>query len=146
MQLPLEREKEEVLHMRKSRKKRNEDRKYVKWLGVIFDDSVDFDMHWKSRIVKARKSLGALSGVGASQWGMCLGGCQGSKDEARRRDEMVTDETVRPGLHKSKRHRGVYVEVVILEGGEETGCCVRKGNRKQGAGGERDLYTWAGPP
>ena len=28
------------LHLRKSRKKRNTDRKYVKWLGVIFDDSL----------------------------------------------------------------------------------------------------------
>ena len=42
-------------------------------MGVIFDDSLDFDMHWKSRLAKARKALGALSGVGASQWGMCPG-------------------------------------------------------------------------
>ena len=54
--LPLETEKEEVLHLRKNRKKRNADRKYVKWLGVIFHDSLDFDIHWKSRI------------------GICLGG------------------------------------------------------------------------
>ena len=72
--LPLETEKEEVLHIRKNRKRRNADRKCVQWLGVIFDDSLDFDIHWKSRIMKARKALGALSGVGASQWGMCPGG------------------------------------------------------------------------
>ena len=34
------------------------------------DDSLDFDIHWKSRIAKARKASGALSGVGGSQWGM----------------------------------------------------------------------------
>ena len=57
-----------------SRKKKNADRRYVKWLGVIFDDSLDFDMHWKARLAKARKALGSLSGVGASQCGMCPGG------------------------------------------------------------------------
>lgn len=40
------------------------DRRFVKWLGLIFDDSVDFDIHLKSRIAKARKALRALSGVG----------------------------------------------------------------------------------
>ena len=50
------------------------DRKYIKWLGVIFDDSLDFDIYWKSRLMKARKALGALNGVGGAQWGMCLGG------------------------------------------------------------------------
>ena len=72
--LPLEAEKEEVLHLQTSRKKRNADRKHVKWLDMIFDDSLDFDVHWKSRIAKARRALGALSRVGGSQWGMCLGG------------------------------------------------------------------------
>ena len=47
-QLPLETD-EEILQLRKIRKKKNADQKYVKWLGVIFDDSLDFDMHWKSR-------------------------------------------------------------------------------------------------
>ena len=45
--LPLEPEKEEILYLRKSRKKKNEDGRYVQWLGVIFDDSLDFDIHWK---------------------------------------------------------------------------------------------------
>ena len=35
--LPLEIDKEETLHLRKSRKKKSADRRYVKWLGVIFD-------------------------------------------------------------------------------------------------------------
>ena len=39
--MPIETDKEEVLHIRKSRKKENADRKYVKWLGIIFDDSLD---------------------------------------------------------------------------------------------------------
>ena len=69
--LPIEVDKKEVLHMRNSRKKRNADWRWVKWLGVIFDDSLEFDLHWKSRVAKARKALGALSGVGGSQWGMC---------------------------------------------------------------------------
>ena len=62
--LPLELDKKELLHFRKSRKKQNTDRKYVKWLGVIFDDSLDFDIHWKVSLAKARKALGALNGVG----------------------------------------------------------------------------------
>ena len=44
-QLPIETDKEEVLHLRTTRKRRNTERKYVKWLGVIFDDSLEFDMH-----------------------------------------------------------------------------------------------------
>ena len=72
--MPIETDKEEVLHLQESRKKRNADRKYVKWLGVIFDNSLDFDIHWKSWLAKASKALGALSGVGGSQWGMCPGG------------------------------------------------------------------------
>ena len=72
-QLPLENDKEEILHLRTSRKKKNADQKYVKWLGVIFDDSLDFDLHWKSWLAKAWKEMGAPSGVGGSQWGMCPG-------------------------------------------------------------------------
>ena len=62
--LPLKTDKEEILHLRKNRKGKNADRKYVKWLDVIFDGSLDFDIHWKSRLTKARKALGALSGGG----------------------------------------------------------------------------------
>ena len=72
--LPLEGDKEEVLHLRKSRKKNITDRKCVKWSGVIFDDSLDFDIHWQSRIAKARKAVGELSGVRGAQWDMCPGG------------------------------------------------------------------------
>ena len=32
-----------------------------RWLGVIFDDSLDFDIQWKSRIAKASKALGVGS-------------------------------------------------------------------------------------
>ena len=73
--MPVETDKEEVLHLRKSRKKKNAERKYVKWLGFIFDDSLDFDIRWKYRLlVKARKALGALIGTGGAKWGMCPGG------------------------------------------------------------------------
>ena len=33
--LPLETDKEKILHLRKSSKKTNTDRKHVKWLGVV---------------------------------------------------------------------------------------------------------------
>ena len=33
-------------------------------------------MHWMSRLVMARKGLGALSGVAGAQWGMCPGGAK----------------------------------------------------------------------
>ena len=39
-ELPVEEDKEKVLHLNKSRKKRDRDRKHTKWLGVIFDDPV----------------------------------------------------------------------------------------------------------
>ena len=68
--LPIEPDKEEVLYIRKSRKKKNADPKYVKWLGVFCDDSFDFHIHWKSRLAKARKALGAQSGVGGRS-GVC---------------------------------------------------------------------------
>ena len=33
-------------------------------------ESLSFDRHWKSRVEKARKMLGALAGMGGSQWGI----------------------------------------------------------------------------
>ena len=48
------------------RKKRAEMER-VEWLGIILDETYEFDHHWKSRIDKARKLLGALSGIGSSQ-------------------------------------------------------------------------------
>ena len=48
------------------RKKRTEIER-VKWLGIIIDETLDFDYHCKSRIDKARKLLGALSSIGSSQ-------------------------------------------------------------------------------
>ena len=43
------------------------------WLGIILDETLEFDHHWKSRINKVRKLLGALSGIGSSQWGISPG-------------------------------------------------------------------------
>ena len=70
--LPLEPEKEEKLVLRKGgrRNKRNKEVERVKWLGVVLDEDLEFDMHWKGRIGKARSMLGALSGIGNSQWGV----------------------------------------------------------------------------
>ena len=70
--LPLEPEKEEKLILRKGgrRNKRNKEVERVKWLGVVLDEDLEFDIHWKGRIAKARSMLGALNGIGNSQWGM----------------------------------------------------------------------------
>ena len=54
------------------RKKRTEVEK-VKWLGIIIDENLEFDHHWKSRVEKAHKLLVALSGIGNSQWGILTG-------------------------------------------------------------------------
>lgn len=42
----------------------------VKWLGVILDEGLDFDLHWESRIEKARRLMGGISGAGTNRWGM----------------------------------------------------------------------------
>ena len=71
--LPLEKEKHEKIVFNPKgvgsgrRKKRSEVEK-VKWLGIIVDETLDFDHHWKSRIVKAKQLLGSLSSMGSSQW------------------------------------------------------------------------------
>ena len=44
-----------------------------KWLGIIIDETLDFDHHWKSRVDKARKLVGALSSIGSFQWGISPG-------------------------------------------------------------------------
>ena len=69
--LSLEESKEERLILKVGRKKgRGKERKCIKWLGIILDDQLEFDIHWKARIEKARKMLGALNGIGNSQWGI----------------------------------------------------------------------------
>ena len=71
----MEKEKHEdiVFHLggRGSRRKKTRaEIERVKWLGIIIDENLKFDHHWKSRIEKARKLLGALIGIGNSQWGI----------------------------------------------------------------------------
>ena len=70
--LPLEPEKEEKLVLRKGgrRNKRNREVERVKWLGVVLNEDLEFDIHWKGRVAKARSMLGALNGIGNSQWGV----------------------------------------------------------------------------
>ena len=76
--LPLEKDKHETIVFNPGgagsgkRKKRVEVER-VKWLGIILDETLEFDHHWKSRIDKASKLLGALSGIGSSQWGISPG-------------------------------------------------------------------------
>ena len=67
-ELPLEQAKTEKLVLKKKRKRGKPD--YVKWLGVILDETLTFDLHWKSRIDKARKLLGAFNSIGNSQYGI----------------------------------------------------------------------------
>ena len=76
--LPLEKEKHEEIVFNpggkgSGRKKKRAEIERVKWLGIIIDENLEFDHHWKSRIEKARKLLGALSGIGNSQWGISPG-------------------------------------------------------------------------
>ena len=69
--LPLEKEKHEKIVFNPKgvgsgrRKKRSEVEK-VKWLGIIVDETLDFDHYWKSRIAKAKQLLGLLSSMGSS--------------------------------------------------------------------------------
>ena len=54
----------------KAAKKGYRQKKWVKWLGIILDDELEFDIYWKSRIEKARRLMGAINGLETSQWGM----------------------------------------------------------------------------
>ena len=72
--LPLAADNEESMVLRGGcgRKKRRKNGlvEKVKWLRVILDDRLDFKEHWRHWIGKARSLLGALGGVGNSNWGM----------------------------------------------------------------------------
>ena len=65
--LPLEQNKKEILVLRHSRRRKRREEEYARWLGVICDEILSFDRHWKTRVDKARKMLGAVSGMGGSQ-------------------------------------------------------------------------------
>ena len=67
-ELPLEQAKTERLVLKRKRNRGKPD--YVKWLGIILDETLSFDFHWKSRILKARKLLGAFNSIGNSQYGI----------------------------------------------------------------------------
>ena len=60
----------ETLVLRKKRRQKNKNVKWVKWIGIIMDESFLFKEHWKSRIAKARKMLGQLNALGNSMWGI----------------------------------------------------------------------------
>ena len=73
--LPLEKEKHEEIVFNQGglgsgkKKKRSEVEK-VKWLGIIVDDTLDFDHYWKSRHAKARQLPRSLNSMASSQWGI----------------------------------------------------------------------------
>ena len=46
--LPLEDSKHERLVLQKKRRRKNKDVKWVKWLGIIMDESLTLKEHWKT--------------------------------------------------------------------------------------------------
>ena len=52
-------EKREILVLRQTRRKASREEEHAKWLGFICDESLSFEGHWKARVEKARKILGA---------------------------------------------------------------------------------------
>ena len=52
------------------KKKSRKDVKWVKWLGIIMDEDLSFDTHLQKWVEKARNLLGALKGIGNSEWGL----------------------------------------------------------------------------
>jgi len=68
--LPLEDSKHERLVLQKKSRKKNKDVKWMKWLGIIMDESLTFKEHWKARIRKARAMLAQFNRLGNSQWGI----------------------------------------------------------------------------
>ena len=69
MGLQLEKKKREILVLKQTRRRRRREEEHSEWLGIICDESLTFDRHWKSRVEKARKMLpvGAVSGMGGYQ-------------------------------------------------------------------------------
>ena len=70
--LPLEKDKHETIVFNpggtgSGKRKKRPKVERVKWRGIILDETLEFEHHWKSHIDKARKLLGALSGIGSSQ-------------------------------------------------------------------------------
>ena len=65
-ELLLEQSKTERLVLKRKTKRGKPD--YVKWLGIILDDTLTFNFHWKFRILKAMKLLGAFNLIGNSQY------------------------------------------------------------------------------
>ena len=69
--LPLEKEKHEDIVFNpggvgSGKKKKRSEVEKVKWLGIIVDNTLDFDHHWKSRLAKARQLLESLNSMGSS--------------------------------------------------------------------------------
>ena len=52
------------------KKRKRSEVENIKWLGLIVDDTLDFDHNWKSSLAKARQLPGSLNSMGSSQWGI----------------------------------------------------------------------------
>jgi len=68
--LPLEESKHEKLVLRDRKRKKKAEVKWVKWLGIILDESLTFEKHWRSCIAKAQAMLAQINGIGNSQLGV----------------------------------------------------------------------------
>ena len=68
--LPLEDTRHEQLVLRKTKRRKSAEVKWIKWIGIIMDESLTFDKYWQACIDKARAMLGQLNGIGTSQWGI----------------------------------------------------------------------------
>ena len=69
--LPFEPSKTEWLTLRrKGEELDRKNKKYMKWLGVILEEFLQFDLHCKQRIRKARNLLRAFGSIGNWQFGI----------------------------------------------------------------------------
>ena len=68
--MPLEESKHETPVVRKKRRQKYNNMKWVKWIGIIMNESLCFKEHWKSRIDKARMMMVQLQELGNCMWGI----------------------------------------------------------------------------
>jgi len=66
--LPLEESKHEQLVLRMKKRRRSADVKWVKWVGVIMDESLTFDKHWQSSIQAVAMWGAELGWRGQKRW------------------------------------------------------------------------------
>jgi len=67
--LPPEDSKHEKLVLKNKRRRKNAEVKWVKWLGIITDESLTFQGNWKARIKKAWALLTQFDEIGTHSRG-----------------------------------------------------------------------------